>query len=585
MNRRRWKRWAAWIMTGLVIALAASPGSAGVTASAASDGAAGDTPYTLTAALKAGVKTVLNERVPGGVRIGAVVRLFNAGSRAVAVPGYELRAVTTGGVVYTLKPSEDNPRIVQPREKVELSYMLTVGRSDAFMLERLAWVNVDEYVYPKKETNVLNMPVGGMEWYGPSTVFTDARLKNWGASFTIPTESAELVYTPVRLAERHTPQGTTTVLVLQVRNTGSRQAWVPEFTVTGKTMQGNYPAERAESGAVAVQPGATRYLHFVMRLNGPEAWRGFTIGTPESFKDASGTVTYEAGRLQIKPPSRRDAQNVQSSYKLFDPIRVSSTLRPNLANEVEIALAETNRFEQTGDGFLTAVAKFRLVNRSGVSVAVPDFGVEWSTSEGISYTGERLEARQKMLMPGVGMLLTYVFTLPLDAGDDDQVRLTLLDGRPDTFQLPIGAIELPLDKAREDAAAMYPFKVDIRSASLDPSGQILLDFGVSRAVNMTLDERSVRLKLEAVRPSGQVLVSRTYAMSGSNRLNSGMLTIDLPNADRIPTDEKLEIRLYEVLAGPGGDIERLVKTVRTGQTDGDSGGLISDSSDSSDSGS
>jgi len=566
MNRRRWKRWAAWIMTGLIIALAASPGSAATTVSAAPAGTASDTPYTLNSVLKAGVKTVLNERVPEGVRIGAVVRLYNTASRAVAVPGYELRAVTTGGVVYTLKPSADNPRTVQPQEKAELSYMLTVGRSDVFTLERLAWVNVDEYVYPKKETNMLNMPVAGLEWYGPSTVFKDAqRSKEWGASFTIPAESAELVYTPVRLAERHTPQGTTTVLVLQVRNTGNRQAWVPEFTVSGKTVKSYYSAQRAESGPIAVQPGSSRYLHFVMRLDSPEAWLSFTISTPESFTDASGTIRYEAGRLQIKAPAHPDTQTVQSSYDLLDPIRVSSTLRPNLANEVDIALAEVRRFEQAGDGFLTAVAKFRLVNRSGVSVAIPDFGVEWMTSEGVSYTGERMDVRQKMLMPGVGMMIGYTFTLPLSAGSDEQAQLTLLDGSPDTFQLPVGAVSIPLAGADAEesggAADMYPFKVEIRSGSLEPSGLVTLDFGISRAVNMTFDERSVRLKLEAADPSGHVLMSQTYALAGAGRLGSGLKKIELGDRETTDAFKKVVIRLYEVLAIPGGEIERLVKTM------------------------
>jgi hypothetical protein len=565
VNSRTWKRWAAWIITGLIIISAATPGPASRSA-AAESAAAADTPHTLTPALKAGVKTVLNERVPEGVRIGAVVRLYNTDSRAVAVPGYELRAVTTGGVVYTLKPSDGNPRIVQPREMVELSYMLTVGRADAFALQRLAWVNVDEYVYPKKETNVLNMPVTDQEWYGPSTVFTDARrLKDWGAPFTIPTESGELVYTPVRLAERHTPQGTTAVLVLQVKNTGSRQAWVPEFTVTGKTGQEYYPAERAESGPIAVQPGASRYLHFVMRLDAPQAWKSFTISTPESFTGATGTIRYEVGRLQFKPPVRQETQAVQTTYNLLDPISVSSTFRPNLAKEVDIALAEVRRFEQSGDNFLTAVAKFRLVNRSGISVAVPDFGVEWTTSEGVSYTGERLDVRQKMLMPDVGMLVTYIFTLPLSAGTEDQVRFTLLDGKPDSFQLPVGAVKVSLKAANDDAggaADMYPFKVDIRSASVDSSGLLALDIGISRAANVTFDERSVRLKLEAVDSEGRMLASRTYALAGADRLASGIQTIDIGDRGQKSADGEVVIRLYEVFAAPGGDVERLVQTKR-----------------------
>jgi len=556
-------------MTGLIVAALTLPGSAAVISAA--DDAPADTPYILTSTLRAGVKTVLNERVPGGVRIGAVVRLYNTAYRAVSVPAYELRAVTADGVVYTLRPSADNPRLVQPREKTELSYMLHVSRTDAFALDRLAWVSVDEYVYPKKETTVLYMPVSGLEWYGPSTVFTDVwRVKDWSSPFHIPGESADLIFTPVRLAERHTPQGTTAVLVMLARNTGNRTAWVPEFTVTGNTPLGHYPAELAERGPIAIEPGASRYLHFVMKLPAPEGWRSFTISTPESFTDASGAVRYEAGRLQIKPPARSETQTVQSPYKLFDPIRVASTFRPNLAREVDIALAEVTRFEQAGDGFLRAVAKFRLVNRSGVTVALPDFGVEWVTSEGVSYMGERLEARQNMMMPGVGMMIAYVFTLPLSAGEDDKARIALLDGDLNTFQLPIGAVEIPLDAEEgtvDGTAELYPFTVDVRSASLDWVGlnspEVLsVDIGVARASNVTFDERTLRLKLEAADANGRVLVSRTYALAGANRITSGVQTFEIDDKTRKAASGEIALRLYEVLAASGGDVERLVGTAR-----------------------
>ncbi|OUM95708.1 MAG: hypothetical protein A9Z00_11095 [Thermobacillus sp. ZCTH02-B1] len=569
-------------MAVLIFIAPASTGSGSAPVAVAAESAANDTPYKLTSALRAGVKTVLNERVPDGFRIGAVVRLYNTGSRSVAVPGYEVRAVTTGGDVYTLMPSADNPRIVQPKEKAELSYMLRVARSDAFSLKRLEWVEVDEYVYPKKETVILNMPVAGLEWSGPSTVFTDAkRLKAWGDSFTIPTESAGLVYTPVRFSERHTPQGTTAVLVLEAKNTGSRPAWVPEFTVTGRTEQDYYPAERAESGPIEIQPGDVRYLHFVMRLPGPERWTGFTIGTPESFSDASGTVRYEAGRLQIKPPAASEAQQIQTVYSLFNPIRVTSTFRPNLAKEVDISLAEVYRFEQAGDGYLTAVAKFRLLNRSRVTVAVPNFGVEWTTSTGVSYAGERLEPRQKMLSPGVGMMVAYVFTLPLSAERDTRARLTLLDGHPDTFQLPVGAVEIRLDELGkvanrdEDADNLYPFRLAVGSGSVDDESGILgLEIDLTRTPNVVFDEESVRLKIEIADGNDRVLASKIYALAGPERLTSGLKTFDLgfgnrtkAGADTSGSDESafkgpFIVRVYEVLAAPGGNIERLVESVR-----------------------
>lgn len=563
MKRSRLKQWAAGMLAGMILAAAAAAGAGGLVWTAQAAAGSGDAPYTLSQTLKTGVKTILNERIADGTRIGAVVRLHNTAGRVTTVPDYELRAVTTGGVVYTLRPSADNPRLVQPQETIELSYMLTVKRADAFAIERLVWTSVDEYVYPKKETSILSMPARNLEWYGPATTFTDAgKVKEWGTPVTIPTESETLVYRPVRLAERHTPQGTTAVLVLEAANKGSRQAWLPDFTVTGKTQRGYYPAERAEKGEIAIPPGASRHLHFVMRLPDRQSWKSFTIATKETFTDASGTIEYEAGRLQIKPPARQAAQSVQNEYRLFQTIRIASTLQPNLAREVDVSLAELQRFEQTGDGYLTATAKFRLMNRSGVSVPVPHFGVEWQTSEGISYAGERMESRQRMLMPDVGLVIGYTFTLPLSAADDDTVQLTLLDGSPDTFELPVGAIRLEVPQQEPESIDMYPFELSVQSGAFtDKDESVVLELDVKRTANVTFDERNIRLKVEAADESGRVLASRTYPFAGTDRLAPGRNAIELGVGSRKPAGDVV-IRLYEVLSAPSGTVERHVDTMR-----------------------
>jgi hypothetical protein len=47
--------------------------------------------YSLTGtSIKVEIKSVLNERIPEGTRIGAVVRFYNVGSKTVRVPVYVL---------------------------------------------------------------------------------------------------------------------------------------------------------------------------------------------------------------------------------------------------------------------------------------------------------------------------------------------------------------------------------------------------------------------------------------------------------------------------------------------------------------
>lgn len=531
--------------------------------------ASADTPHTLTKTMKAGVKTVVNEVTSEGTRLGAVVRLYNGGARAAVVPDYELRAVTSDSSVYTLKPSADNPQLVQSKETIELSYMLTVRRTDKFSLSRISWVSVDEYVYPKKETTLLTVPVAALVWHGHATAFADAqRLKAWGTAFTIPTASDALLFTPVRLWQKETPQGVTDVLVLEVQNTGRQPAWLPAFTVTGKTTAGYFRAERIESGEISLAPEASTYLHYVLKLPAKQPWKSFTIATPESFADADRRIDYEAGRVQIQAPKDGSStQAVQAVYRFLSPIRIQSTIHPELAADVEISLAELHQFEQSGDGYQTAVAKFRLINRSNAPLPLPAFDAEWKSPSGVSYLGERMDTAQQQLMPGVGMMLYYAFTVPAAASRNDRAVITLLDDGGSGIHVPIGAVRSGVspDAPAADTAVLYPFTLQVKDWSVkrptergDQNVDLTLDLNIERESNVSFDEKSVRLKVELADPSGRVIGARYYPLAGPNRLSGGLQTITFNAGRDVP--QSFELRLYEVFAAPSGDVERRVLT-------------------------
>jgi hypothetical protein len=144
--------------------------------------------YTLPNSLQVQVEGSLNEKNSKGVRLGAVIRILNTGDRTIRIPDHELRMKTADGTVYTLKASSSNLHGIQPQSKVELVYVKQLDRQSEVRLSELSLVDVDYQVYPKRETNLVTIPVSAMTWNGSRSDFKDPLLmKNWKETFVIPT--------------------------------------------------------------------------------------------------------------------------------------------------------------------------------------------------------------------------------------------------------------------------------------------------------------------------------------------------------------------------------------------------------------
>jgi len=529
------------------------------------------TPHKLTGQLKVGVKSVLNERTPAGTRVAAVVRLYNGGSGVAAIPEYQVRVSSSEGTLYTLEPSAANPRAVQPRETVELSYMVTVQRSDAFSLMNLSWVSVDEFVYPKKETVVLSVSVRDLEWRGNGvTALKSESVFSWGQSFTLPVGSASIQYTPVQIMKQSTTEGLSTVVRLLAENKGASTEWIPEFTLTGKAGKRHYTAVRAEAGELSVAPGEQRYIHYLLPGDVPDPFSTLTVVTPESFKTANGDeLRYTIGRVQVNvPPSISSVQ--PKSYKLGDAITL--TEGSSLAEAgVELKLVEVQRFEQAGNGYQTAVAKFVVRNTGSRSIAFPSFGAEWETSNGDRYMGVRQNTGWSTLLPKIGYVVSYAFTVPASESGKNAI-VHVLDGGSG-FQQEIASVTTSLPaSASGSAAAMYPFTLHLKDWSIDSRSEgttdfvytyaLSLDVSIDRVSDNVVDGKSTRLRAELVdSDSGRVLSSQAIALTGAGRLLNGsqLIAFDAKTEQRIST---LAVNLYEVFDTSEGAVERLVKVLK-----------------------
>lgn len=545
--------------------------AAGLGSAAAADAVAEATPYKLTDTLKTGVKSILNERTAQGTRVGAIVRIYNGGTAVAVIPEYEVRVKSAEGITYALEPSAANAKAVQPRETVELSYMIVVKRQDDFSLSQLSWVNVDEFVYPKQETTAVSIPIDALEWKGLSAgSFEEERIIDWGKAFTLPGGSESIEFTPVQLAKQSTPDGLVTVVRIRAENTGETLEWISDFTLAGTIDQRRVTGSRAEAEALSLAPGEQRYIHFTLPT-GQERISSLTVITPESFATAEGTeIPYGIGQLQVQVPATVSSPTLRrQTYQLGRAISFDAASGLS-GSDIDISLVEIQRFEQAGDGYQTAIAKFRMTNRGSRTVPLPVFGVEYETSKGDRYTGARQNITWQSLLPNIGFMVSYAFTIPASE-EGEKAVIHVLDGQDGAgLEQEIASLSTSLSPAPAgDEVRLYPFTVTVDDWAVKPqfnSGSsgfyytysLDLDVTVLREADTMVDGKSTRLMAELAYPSGRVLDAAIIPLTGNGRLMDGEQSIpfEVAQTDQIVKD--LIVTLYEVFDTPEGEVARFL---------------------------
>lgn len=531
--------------------------------------------YRLAGTITAEVKSILNEQTAEGTRIAAVVRLYNEGSRVIRIPGYELIVKTKDGITYVLNPSTANAKALQPKEKAELSYMMTVNRDDAFSLSSLSWVNVDNTVYPKKETPVLTVSIASKEWKGENAGIAkpDAN-KKWGEPFTISIYSDKLAYKPVHAIQQNTPNGPAMLIVLQVENQSKAKQWIPDFSIDGVSDVKVYTGKRLEQGAISLQPGEKQYIHYAILMENHIALNNLIVHTPESFANNKTVVHYTIGRLRIQLPTVIDKQRFVNQLKAYDwnkPIPFDPLNKLMPAN-IDVSLVGLHMNE--GEGYNAIVADFKLQNRNDHSVLIPNFQAGLMSADGSSYVGTRQNIAAQFLIPNIHYAMSYYFIVP-NSEKGDRLAMELLDGdTASPFDVPIAAFRT---QVQNDTAgpllSFYPFSMNLSNWSVETvsdyskSGnadllwtyKLKLDLDVDREYEAVVDQSFTNMKAELVNQQGVVIGSQTLDFTGENRLTSGERTIVI-NSDIF--ENRVTVLIYETVDTPYGEAKRLVKKLQ-----------------------
>lgn len=541
--------------------------------------------YDLTNVLKAEVKSVLSEKTGSGTRIAAVVKLQNTGDSVTRVPDYDIRVKTTEGIEYTLQSSAGNAKAVQPKEKVELTYMITLDRDETVSLSELSWVDVDEYVYPKVETPIVTVPVEAATWHGDDSVIQDpAAIKKWGEPFRLPMLVEGLEFTPTGLLQEKTDKGPVTLITLLAENKGQTVEKVPSFGIDGKTDTKTYEGIMLEKD-IELQPGEKKNVYMAIVSEQNAVLNSLLVATRETYAQAGQQtpVEFSVGRISIALPEQTTRlADLLSTYSFGDTMAFDPYSKM-IDNELKVSMVDLSLSGNDEDGYQTVLAKLLLRNTSERPLPLPALGMELTSLSGSSYTGSRQEMANQTLMPNLSYVVDYSFTVP-SSEKGELLVLKMMDNQTVApYSVPIAgykvAVKAPETGTDSDTMKFYPYDVKLNSWTMNTNTyysvtgsqvynnimygyKLKLDLDIRKLEDVVVDQNSSKMKIELLDRLGRIMGSESFSFTGVSKLISGEQTLSFNN---IKSDEQefpnMTINIYEAVTTPTGEAKRLVKTL------------------------
>lgn len=537
--------------------------------------------YTLSNKIEVEIKSMLNEHESDSTKLGTVIRIRNTTDKITRVPDFELRVLMADGIEYTLQPSAKNPKSIQPKSQLELSYLSIVERSDDVDLSSLNFIEVDMDVYPKVETTLLSIPVDAdIVWNGSdSTITKSSAIVKWGEAFTLPSLRSTLGFIPVDIHKEITAKGVSTVIQMQVVNSTKERQTVPNFGIDGKSASKVYSGNRAEA-TVTLDPGEKRYIHIVIPTDLDTEFTSLNVVTPESFAGPMGEGklledTYRVGRVNILLPTGAVKQGVLPApeYTLGTPVRLDATNK-FVPSNVDLSLVELHVTSNEDDGFNTAVAKFKLTNNSDRPIPIPAIQTELVSIDGYAYGGRRQEATALSVVPNASYVVSYSYALPAsETGEGLKMNLYSQQSNGEiSYKSLLASAKVPVQKndLTSKILNVYPYEITIKDWSISAIFQanmsydykLKLDLSMKPDKQVTVDKFNSKLSFELFDNVGNPVGKSVQALSGEGRLYNGTNTIDL-NARSNQLDFPIQVKVFETFTNEYGEsVKRLLTTFK-----------------------
>ncbi|TMV48738.1 hypothetical protein FE783_16955 [Paenibacillus mesophilus] len=560
------------VAASLLSAMLSLPGMTVIAAAEAGPAAAPAQPaavYALTEQLQVELKSALNERLTGGNRIGIVLRANNTGDTVKRLADYELLVRTQDGAEYTLQPSAANAKAVQPKTSAELSYLATIDRTDGAEITEVLLKEVDYYVYPKKETLLLSIPIVTRPWNGSEGVAAvdPSASQAWESSFSFPSLQSPINYKPVSVRKEMTDKGTVYVLQLLTSNTGDHRELVPDFSVDGRSESKVFTGSRVEQEPIALEAKEEKYIHYAIPTDTDTILSGLNVLTTETFIGAAGSapVSYKVGRLHIEM-SASPGSGSYPAYTFGDKIELDAKnkwIHPDL----QLALVGLPINDNTEEGTKTVTATFLLTNNGDSPIPIPVFQTGLLSTDGYNYDGNRQSAGGTPLLPKESVTVHYSFKLPGTETGQGLV-LTIEDAVTTApYKSTIAAYRLDaVPYETQDSFSVYPFRISVRSTgtnfifnpqTLEYSYLGNYDLTIEREPGVRVDQMFPVLLFELHDSSGRLVASSTNPLTGTGRLVSGTNKIRFAGTTQ-SFDYPLTLKIYEAFKTDTGESKRLL---------------------------
>lgn len=519
--------------------------------------------------IQAAVKNASVVPTETGSRLSVTVRLYNGGKASTRIPEHEFRVLMNDGVMYTLTPSVGNKPVLQPNEIVELVYSRSVDVKNIGAIEQVRFVHINWDVYPKQEKTLLAIPVESV-WYGMGEG-APAKPKQigWGRPFQIPGVNSGLVYTPAEASVQNTSGGKAVVVKVIAENPGKGRESIPSFRIDGVAGQKIYSGQASPNDVKSLEAGEKDYLRYIIPIEQGVSLTELLVVSEDSFVSQTGAVTISTGKLAIAWSDAKQSSDAVTNYRFGEPIRID-TLANAVDTRTEVTLMDFHIHENAEEGYKTAVAKFKLTNRSDLPVAAPVFGTEITNSQGVSYRGSRQANMVATMNPGLAYVVSYSYTLPQNE-EDNQYTMRLLDQTtiaPYTTTVASLRVQKQED-GTDNKFSLYPFEIhvnDIQIGFLYSNGLYQYKFDVDMTIHqqdpVVVDSGFSKLRFEVVDSTGRIVGTKDAALFGPNKLISGKQELETGNMNSDQFNYPFTVNLYEVIETETGTAKRFLNSVK-----------------------
>ena len=366
-----------------------------------------------------------------------------------------------------------------------------------------------------------------------------------------------------------------TVVTLRVTNTGQSRAFVPDLAISGMDGAKLYPGERTDRQTITLNPGESKRLRFAIASPASAVISELVATTPERFVTAAGDLSvHHVGHIRMAVPESGFTPAGLKDYEFGTPIELDP-LNELFDKEVNVSLVELHLHDNQGDGYQTAIAKFKLQNTGKQPAVLPNFQAELTDGNGYTYYGDRQQVSAQRLMPGLSHVVSYAFNVPKGEATD-RYALRLLEGgntAGNPYSSSIAAIGVSMQTEVDPKIwQLYPFEVKLKCWHLSAftetlpvmsySYKLRLDLDITRTDDVVVDANFSRLKIEIVDGFGKMLGSESIPFVGVNRLISGIQTIRFDHIRTEQHQSPLYLNIYEAIDTPSGEATRLITTLK-----------------------